>query len=130
MELLNINTALNLILAYNPAFPILLENMGDGEDGTFYLQSFLPVEPDNIEIAFDSPQQLGGMWQVLIQCKIDTGNADIKAGVTDLSSKFYRGLTVEYGGQKAEITKAYSGQGFMNGVWYNVPFTVEFNGFT
>lgn len=130
MSLLNINTALNIILNDTPAFPVLFENAGDTATGTHYVQSFLPIEPDNIGIAFDSSQQLSGIWQVLIQCKMDTGNADIIAGSNDLASKFYRGLEVNFGGQKAEITKAYIGQGFINGTWFNVPFTVEFNGFT
>ena len=54
--------------------------------GTYYEQSFLPVETSNVSVGFNGARELTGIYQVLIKVKKNTGKAESDAGATELLS--------------------------------------------
>ena len=51
----DIESALNVILADNPLYPVSFENDQTDQDGAYYEQSFLPVETSNVTAPAPSP---------------------------------------------------------------------------
>ena len=125
----DIESALNVILADDPLYPVSFENDQADQDGTYYEQSFLPVETSNVSVAFGDARELTGIYQVLIKVKKNTGKAESDAGSAELQAKFKRGTQLNSGGQLAEIESVYIEAGFAFDNYWVIPCSVMYKGF-
>lgn len=126
----DINIACNIILDNSPAFPVAFENSQSDQTNTHYQVTFIPVEIENIGVAFNSSQDITGIYQILLAIPLNTGKLDYVTASSDLLSRFYRGAALNYNSQIAEVEKIYEGDGFENDQWWVIPFSVEYRGFT
>lgn len=125
----DIESALNVILADNPLYPVSFENNQTDQAGPYYEQSFSPIEKSNLSVDFKGARELTGIYQVLIKVKKNTGKAESDAGATELEEKFERGTQLISGGQLAEIESVYIENGFPFENWWVVPCSVRYKGF-
>ena len=125
----DIESALNVILADNPLYPVSFENNQTDQSGTYYEQSFLPTEKSNISVAFDGARELTGTYQILIKVLLNTGKAESDAGANELETKFKRGVQLSFNGQTAETESVYIEDGFPFENYWIVPCNVRYKGF-
>lgn len=122
--------ACNTILNNSPAFPVAWENGQTDQTTTHYQQSFIPDETENIAIGFGDPQNLTGIYQVLIAIPVNKGVADSVTAEVDLLSKFARGTSLNFNGQNGEVVKTYISDGFKDGEWWIIPCSIDYQGFS
>ena len=122
--------ACNAILNNSPAFPVAWENGQTNQATTHYQQSFIPDETENIAIGFSDPQNLTGIYQVLIAIPVNKGVADSVTAEADLLSKFARGTSLNFNGQNGEVVKTYISDGFKDGEWWIIPCSIDYQGFS
>jgi hypothetical protein len=112
-------------------YPVILENQGGSNGGAIEAEDthieawFLPATSETIEVFEDGKERAVGVYFVKVRTPRFVGKYDVNQIVDKVMMAFKRGTVLYLDGIKVRVTKVYPESSLIEGGFYVVPVTVN-----
>lgn len=112
-------------------YPVILENQGDSSGGAVEAEDthieawFLPATSETIEAFENGKDRAVGVYFVKVRSPRFVGKYDVNQIVDEIMMAFRRGTVLSLDGMKVRVTKVYPESSSIEGGFYVLPVTVN-----